>query len=108
MARGKSIVMEHEVRLIQKVALDCLTLKRIKLLRCLLEYYPHPAKTAEIAEKLRISPSTTQIWLEDLYILDIAEKTVVKSDGSKININSGAFLWSLKDKDAKLLKEIWG
>lgn len=104
MAREKSVVTNDEIKVIQKVALDCLTLKRISLLKCLLESYPEPIKTACVAEKLKQSVSISQRWLEDLLLLSIVVKTI---DGIEAGAFHKPFSWCLEKKDAELLREAW-
>ena len=109
-AREKTVVTEHEIKLVQKIALDCLTLKRIKIFKFMLKRHPNPVKTAQVAGGLKVSVSIAQQWLEDLHKLDLVNKSSeLDSSGLISNVGAGKkkpFLWSLKDAD--LLQEIWG
>jgi hypothetical protein len=109
-AREKSDVTNSELKLVQKIAIDCLTLKRIKLLKCLFHQYPVYRKTSEIAPLLNLSPSMVARWLEDLDLLGLVEKKGIDRNEKIIPLESCCpnmgYAWRLVHVD--ILKPIWG
>jgi len=97
-AREKRLVTRDEIKLIQKVAIDSLSLKRLRLIKALLAKHPEYVKTKHLATKLKFSISIVHRWLEDLYILDIVERKAVP--GAVCN----AYIWRLVQ--GTMLKQI--
>lgn len=80
MARGKSQVTNDEILLIQRVALDCLTLKRRRLFHILIDKYPEWIEISEVKEIMDFSDVTISRWFQDLSLLDLVEhKTIYRS-----------------------------
>lgn len=70
-AREKRLVTKSEVRLAQKVAIDSLTLKRLKLIQTMLSRHPQHVTAKWLAARLRFPSGVIHRWLEDLYLLDL-------------------------------------
>ena len=105
---GRGIAMAHEskvvtvkhVRLVQKVALDCLSANRLMLLRFLAEKHPDRVPIRSVANSCGISISTAKLRLNDLCLLKLA----VKSWSEKPRFS---YLCKLRRKYGVLLQEIW-
>ncbi len=74
MAREKRVVTKAEIRLVQKTAIDSLSLKRIRLITTMLHTHPQWSDAASLAVILRFSLTTVTQWLEDLFLLDMVVK----------------------------------
>lgn len=98
MAREKRVVTKAEIRLVQKTAIDSLSLKRIHLIHAMLHTHPKWSKTAPLAAELKFSVSIVSQWLEDLYLLGIVDKDSVKGTVKD------AFVWRLCE--GTMLKQI--
>lgn len=94
----RRLVTKDEVKLVQKVAIDSLSLKRLRLIKAMLLQHPAYARTKDLAYKLRFSQSVVQQWLEDLYILEIVDRQTTQ-EGSH-----SAYTWRLTQ--GTMLKQI--
>lgn len=74
MAREKSKVTASDVRLVQKVATDCIPANRLKLLKMLVETYPEKVRRSDVRDSLKISYSAAKFWLDDLYVLEVLDR----------------------------------
>lgn len=82
MAREKTSVGRDEIQLVQHVAIHSLELKRIHILKILLNNHPAWTETSDIAETLCLSNDTSRYHLDDLVLLDLAERrTIVSTKG---------------------------
>jgi len=98
MTRERKQVTPDEIRLVAKVAVDSIPPMRTKLLSCLMEVYPNSIHVDNLAQKLRLAESTVRAWLEELYVLEIVDKT--KMDFSPVI----PYDWKITNKYAELLK----
>ena len=96
--REKRLVTKAEVKLVQKVAIDSLSLKRLRLIKAMLAKHPDYVPTKYLAGKLRFSVSVVQDWLEDLYILEIVDRRITDKGGRS------PYTWKLTD--GTMLKQI--
>lgn len=106
MARKKEFVTEDEIKIIKKVAIDCIHINRLSLLDKLTFYYPEKTTPKDLAKDLNWKPSTIKIWLDDLKILEIVsehENKDYKRGGPELKCK-----WRLKLKYARLLKKVFG
>lgn len=94
--QGRRYVTKDIQQLIQKTALDSLTLKRLRLLKVLYDVFPRSSSSKEVAAKMRYSESIVRRWLEDLNLLDLITKEEVEK--SKV-------FWKIRNKS--ILKRIW-
>jgi len=99
MAREKRTVTKDEVRLAQHTAIHSLDLKRIRILTILLNKYPDWVAASEVADPLCLSLETARYHLDDLVILDIADRKTVLGKKARPK-----YLWQLKQ--AKMLCRI--
>ena len=97
MARQRDAVTTDEIKLVCKVALDCIPPGRLKLLQALAEHDPQRVNTSTLAEELSLPASTLTYWLDDLYALKLVGRRTVKPSG---------YSWKLKDVYAKLLRRL--
>ncbi len=95
----KKYITSEILRIVEKVALDCLTLKRLRLLRILYEKFPQYMSTAEVATAMKFSKTIIRRWLDDLYLLELIDKSG-QSDQEHESVS-----WRTKYKN--LLNCIW-
>ena len=98
-AHEKKYITKEILTIVQKVALDCLTLKRLRLLRILYRVFPGYLSTKEVADRMKFGKSIVRRWLDDLYLLELIDKS------STNNIGQDSTVWRVKNKI--LLKRIW-
>lgn len=101
--RGNRYITKDVSRLIKKIALDSLTLKRLRLLRELYDVFPAGIRAKKLAEKTYFSESVVRRWLEDLLLLGLIQKKAVK--GQTVHLAGYETIWNIKYKP--LLKSIW-
>lgn len=101
--RGKKYISKDIQRLVQKVALDSLTLKRLLLLKVLYNAFPRGLSSGQIATKMKYSKSIVRRWCEDLHLLNLITREVVSNDKTSIGER---ILWKIRYK--AILKRIWG
>jgi hypothetical protein len=99
MAREKSTVTLDEIKLIYKVAVDCLPVNKIQILRSLLHFYPKWTRPKIIAEYMRLSENCIKLRLDDFYILDLVDRKDVQESSH----SSSKYSWRLKEEYANLL-----
>jgi len=104
MARNKRKVTRDEVTLIQKTALHSITPKRYILFKALLKHYPDDVSCADLADELKFSPSAVDIWLDDLYLLDLVQRRSIIKTITGTKRTTEAHLWQLSD--ARTLKKV--
>lgn len=103
MAREKQQVGIDEVRLARKVALDCISVNRLSVLKILAEHFPAYLRPKEVADALKLSYNTAKYWLDDLYLLEV----VAREDCRKSKHALPSYRWKLTDKYGPLLERIW-
>lgn len=79
MAREKDEVTIEEVRLVQQVAIDSLTQKRIVLLKTIMHAYPDYTTVKKVAEIMNFPEGTIRTHIEDLKLLGLVEMKIVYS-----------------------------
>jgi hypothetical protein len=92
---GKSYIDAEIQRLVHKVALDSLTLKRLKTLRILYDAWPRSVPTKDVVAKIGFTDSIIRQWLDDLLMLELI--TMRTENGNK--------MWQIKE--AALLTRVW-
>jgi len=101
--RGQRYVTKDIQRLIQKTALDSLTLKRLLLLKILYNVFPAGLSSKQIAIKMRYSEGIIRRWCEDLHILDLIIRETISNGKTPIG---DKLIWKIRYKT--ILKRIWG
>lgn len=76
MVKGHRHIDTHTEKAVHKTALDCLTLKRIRLLKILYDNFPAYLSSNAIGEQMRYSESAIRRWLDDLHLLDLVERKI--------------------------------
>ena len=99
-AREQRYVSGDIQRLVQKTAIDCITLKRLSLLRILFDTHPKWTTSLEVSYKINFSESIVRRWLEDMLLLGLVEQQREPHRGGY------RFTWRLTDKS--LLHQVWG
>ncbi|MFC1635845.1 hypothetical protein ACFL5Z_13480 [Planctomycetota bacterium] len=99
MAWERSSVTDKDIRLVTKVALDCIPPTRATLIRCLAEVYPQYADVKAIAQTLRFKEITVGRWLDDLYALGIANRKNTASSGP------ARYEWKLSPKYGRFFRK---
>lgn len=94
--QGRRYVTKDIQQLVQKTALDSLTLKRLRLLKVLYTAFPSSLSTNQVTTAMRYSESIVRRWLEDLHLLDLITQEVVEKNKT---------LWKIRNKS--ILKQIW-
>ena len=104
MARGKRRVTKEETTLIQKTALHSISPKRHRLFKELLKHYPDDCSCADLATAMKFSTSAVDIWLDDLWLLDLVKRrdTIEFIGERKTPVTK--HLWQLSD--ARTLKKV--
>ncbi len=74
LARGLDVVDEDIFRIVIRVAIDCIPSMRANLLRALWELRDGFQPTGKIADAAVVGADTARVWLEDLRLLEIAER----------------------------------
>ncbi len=95
MSREKGVVSFSEIRLIRKVAFDCLPGNRAKLLRHLAKIYPEKTTNQQASMVCNLSRSALYYWLDDLHQLGLVKK-ITTSGGS--NYGWSRYSWVLRKK----------
>jgi len=93
MARSKTKVTKNEIAVVCKVAYDSLPLKRIKLIKCLLKYYPDWVTATKLANDLSFGDRSVRQWLDDLLLLKIVKKKLW--DTSRFGVT---YCWKLANR----------
>jgi hypothetical protein len=109
LATGIAIVknrryISHDVeRIVHKVALDCLTLKRLRLLKVLYNAFPNYLSSNKISTTMRYSKSAITRWLEDLHLLDLVERQDTPDPSNLVGVS---VRWRINYRST--LNRIWG
>lgn len=95
-AREEHHVSKDIEALVQKTALDSLTLKRLLLLKELYRVFPEGMTSKQISRRLRYSETIIRQWCEDLNLLNLIDKEFPAEN---------RLIWKIKYKS--VLKRIW-
>jgi hypothetical protein len=101
--RGERYVSRSTQRLVQKTALDCLSLKRLCLIKTLYDAFPNGLSSKQIADKLRYSESGIRGWCADLYLLNLLKKEYLPNTKAGVGER---LIW--KTCYNTVLNQIWG
>ncbi len=97
--RGEGRITKSVQQLIFKIAMDSLIVKRIKLLNILYHAFPKALTTQEIAIQIRFSESIVRRWLEELLLLNLLSRRLVK------HLGIHQALWKVRNH--KILHSVW-
>jgi len=75
LARGADTVDADILRIIRRVAKDCIPSVRSKLLAALWELRNGEYSTADVAEAAEVATDTARVWLDDLRLLGIVQRS---------------------------------
>jgi predicted transcriptional regulator len=99
MARQKRKVDEDDVRLVHKTAIDCMTLKRIQLVRALLSAYPDYVTVQDVSDAMLYPYQSVRRYVDDLMLLGMLDRRIVSS-------SRGTPVYMFRVKEGKMLMRV--